>query len=70
MQSRSLSIYEVANSNKELRESLCIEINKQVLIESDGEFQKANSVFASKISKIYLNKFDLFQLIVVFFYRQ
>jgi hypothetical protein len=66
MHSRSLSICEVANSIKDLRESLCI-INIQALIASEGEFQKADSVFASKIFKIYLNKFDLLQLIVVFY---
>jgi hypothetical protein len=40
------------------------------MVESEGEFQKANSVFASKISKMYLNKFDLLQLIVVFYCQQ
>jgi hypothetical protein len=67
MQSRSLSIYEVANSIKDLRETLCIKINIQALIASEGEFQKAIAVFASKIFKIYLNNFGLLQLIVVFY---
>jgi hypothetical protein len=66
MHSRSLSIYEVANSIKDLRESLCI-ISIQALIASEGESQKADSVFASKMFKIYLNNFGLLQLIVVFY---